>query len=130
MFRSCCNHLGRPAFYKCSEALKRRRKTVSSGRKAQSEVRGRIEAIAGSQKDSMLCRGLAERAGVLSAHQPGKCGHAALGWNPAEYVAMVRHKALQKLEVSGGGFLGLAKHDVTPADSDFGKNFSGGGIRD
>src|SRR5260221_13198408 len=78
----------------------------------------------------MLGGGLAERAVVLSAHQPGKRGHAALRRNPAEYVAMVRHEALEELEVSGGSFLGLAEHDVTFADWDFGKNFSGGGVRD
>src|ERR1700736_2223261 len=93
-------------------------------------MRGRIEAIAGSQQDSPLGGGLAERAVVLSAHQPGERGHAALRRNPAEYVAMVRHEALEELEVSGGGFLGLAEHDVTFADCDFRKNFSGGGVAD
>ena len=43
---------------------------------------------------------------------------------------MVRHEALEELEVSGGGFLGLAEHDVTFADGDFRKNFSGGGVAD
>ena len=93
-------------------------------------MRGRIEAIAGSQQDSTLSRSLAKRAVVLSAHQPGERGHAALRWNPAEYVAMVRHEALEKLEVSGGGFLGPAEHDVTFADCNFRKNFPGGGVAD
>jgi len=39
--------------------------------------------------------------------------------NPADYVAMVRHEALEELEVSGVGFLGLAEHDVTYADCYF-----------
>jgi hypothetical protein len=43
---------------------------------------------------------------------------------------MVRHEALEKLEVSSGGFLGFAEHDVTFADCDFRKNFSGGGVAD
>ena len=47
-----------------------------------------------------------------------------------EYVAMVRHKALEELEVSGRGFLGLAEYDLSFADCDFRKNFSGGGVRD
>src|SRR6476469_3967153 len=76
----------------------------------------------------MLGGGLAERAGVLSAQQPGERRHAALRRNPAEHVAMVRHEALEELEVAGGGFLGLAQHDVTFADCDFRKNFSGGGV--
>src|SRR6266481_3777159 len=91
-YPSCCNHLRRPALYECSEA------------------------IAGSQQDSTFGGGLAERACVLSAHQPGECGHAALRRNPAEYVAMIRHEALEELEVSGGNLLGLAEHDVTFAD--------------
>src|SRR6202047_4976776 len=85
----------------------------SGGGEAQAEMRGRIEAIAGSQQDSTLGGGLAERAVVLSAHQPGERGHAALRRNPAEYVAMIRHEAFEGLEVSGGCFLGLAEHDVT-----------------
>src|ERR1700726_4007168 len=93
-------------------------------------MRGRIEAIAGSQQDSTLGGGLAERAVVLAAYQPGERRHAALRRNPAEYVAMVRHEALKEREVSGGGFLGLAEHDVTFADGDFRKNFSGGGVAD
>jgi len=76
-------------------------------------MRGCIEAIAGSQQDSTLGGGLAERAVVLSAHQPGERGHATLRWNPAEYVAMIRHEALQEFEVPSGGFLSLAEHDVT-----------------
>src|SRR5437868_14841718 len=76
-------------------------------------MRGHIEAIAGSQQDSTLSSCLAERAVVLSADQPGERGHAALRRNPAEYVAMVRHEALEEPEVLGGGFLGLAEHDGT-----------------
>src|SRR5208283_2315319 len=105
---SCCDHLRRPALYECSEAVERLGEIVSGGGKAKAEMRGRIEAIAGSQQDSTLGGGLAERAVVLSAYQPGERGHAALRRNPAEYVAMVRHEALEELEVSGGGFLGLA----------------------
>src|SRR5437868_10212661 len=78
----------------------------------------------------MLGGGLAEPAVALSANQPGDRGHAALRRNPAEYVAMVRHEALEELEVSCGGFLGLAEYDVTFADCDFRKNFSRGGVRD
>src|SRR5882757_8633343 len=78
----------------------------------------------------MLGGGLAERACILSAHQPGERGHAALRRNPVEYVAMVRHEALEELEVSCGRFLGLAEHDVTFADCDFRKNFSGGAVAD
>ena len=93
-------------------------------------MRGRIEAIAGSQQDSTLGGGLAKRAIVLAALQPGEGGHAALRRNPAQYVAMVRHEAIDEPEVSGGGFLGLAEHNVTFADCDFRKNFSGGGVAD
>jgi hypothetical protein len=85
-------------------------------------MRGYIEAIAGSQQNSTLVSSLAERAGVLPAHQPGERGHASLGRNPAEYIAMVCHEALETLEVSRGGFLGFAKHDVTFADCDFRKD--------
>src|SRR5882724_5167447 len=93
-------------------------------------MRVHIEAIAGSQQDSTLSGGLAEWEVVLSAHQPGERGHAALRRNPSEYVAMVRHEALEELEVSRGDFLGLAEHDVTFADCDFRKNFSGGAVAD
>ena len=41
---------------------------------------------------------------------------------------MVRHEALEELEISRGGLLGLAEHDVTFADRDFRKNFSSGGV--
>ena len=75
---------------------------VSRGGKAQAEVRRRIEAIAGSQQDSTFGGGPAEPAVVLSAKQPGECGHPALRRNPAEYLAVVRHEAFEELEVSGG----------------------------
>src|SRR5438874_13545978 len=100
-FWSGCDHLRRPALYECSEAVERLAEIVSGGGKAQAEMRGRIEAIAGRQQDSTLGGGLAEPAVVLSAHQPGERGHAALRRNPAEYVTMVRHEAIQELEVSG-----------------------------
>src|SRR6266540_4453732 len=106
-FSSCCDHLRRPALYECSEAVERLGEIVSGGGKAQAEMRGRIEAIAGSQQDSALGGGLAERAVVLSAHQPGERGHAALRRNPAEYVARFALKALESLKVWGGAFLGL-----------------------
>src|SRR5262249_39781633 len=129
-FRSCCNHLRRPAFYDGAKAFKRPGEIASRGGKAQAEMRGRIEAIAGSQKDSTLGSGLAERACVLSAHQPGERGHTALGRNPAEHVAMLRHEAFKELKVPGSGFLGLAEHDVTFADGNFRKDLSGGGVGD
>ena len=50
--------------------------------------------------------------------------------NPAEYVAMVRHEAIEEVEVSSGDCLGFAEHDVAFADCDFRKNFSGGRVRD
>ena len=67
-FPSCCDHLHRPALYECSEAVERLGEIVAGGGKAQAEMRGHIEAIAGSQQDSTLSRGLAKRAVVLSAH--------------------------------------------------------------
>src|SRR5262249_4831812 len=103
------------------EAVERFGEIVSGGGKAHAEMRGRIEAVARSQQDSTLGGGLAERAVVLSALEPGENSHAALRRNPVEYVAMVRHEALQELEVSSGDFLGLAEHDVTFADGDFRK---------
>src|SRR6202007_1887165 len=101
---------------------------VSGGGKAQAEMRGHVEAIAGSQQDSPFGGAPAEPSVVLSAHQPGESGHAALRRNPAEYIGMVRHEALQELEVSRGGLLGLAEHDVTLADCNFGKNLSSAGV--
>src|SRR5215831_20784766 len=126
---SGCNHLhfGRPALYECSKAFKRAGKIVSSGGKAQPEMRRHIKAIAGGQQNSTLSSGLAERVSVLSAHQPGERSHAALGRNPAEHLAMVRHEAIEELEILRGGFLGLAEHDVTLADGYLRKDFSGGG---
>src|SRR6478609_6344445 len=93
-------------------------------------MRWRIEAIAGSQQDSVLRGGLAERAVLLSAQQPRERGHAALRRNPAKYVAMVHHETLEQFEVAGCDFVGLAEHDVTFADRDFRKNLSGGGVAD
>src|SRR5215469_11040157 len=78
----------------------------------------------------MLGGGRAERAVGLSAHQPGECGHTASRRDPAEYVAMLGHEGLEKLEVSRGGFLSLAEHDVVLADCDFRKNLSGGVVAD
>src|SRR5579864_1959070 len=127
---SCTDHLGRPALYICSEALERLGEIITGGGKTQPEMRGHIKAIAGSQKDSLLCGGLAKQASVLSAHQPGECSHPALRRNPAEYVTMVRHEALKELEVSGSSLLGLAEHDITFADGNFRKNFTGGGVAD
>src|SRR5438874_13507667 len=95
-FWSGCDHLRRPALYECSEAVERLGEIVSGGGKAQAEMGGRIEAIAGSQQDSMLGGGLAERSLVLRAYQPGECGHAALRRKPAEYVKMVSHRALEE----------------------------------
>src|SRR2546423_13955094 len=43
---------------------------------------------------------------------------------------MVGHETLEELEVSGGDFLTLAKHNVAFADDDFGKNFSGSAVGD
>src|SRR5271165_6329043 len=97
-FPSCCDHLRRPALYECSEAVERFGEIVSGGGKAQAEMWGLVEAIAGSQQDSVLGGGLAERAGVFSAHQPRERGHAALRRNPVEQVAMVGHEALKELE--------------------------------
>src|ERR1041385_1090473 len=132
---SYCGHLGRPGLYQCCEAVERLGEIVSRGGKTQAKMRGRIEAIAGSQQDSTLGGGLAKRAGIfqaqqLSIDQPGKCGHAASRRNPAQHVAMLRHEGVEELEVSGSDFLGLAKHDVTFADCDFRKNLSSGGVRD
>jgi hypothetical protein len=121
---SCCGHLRRPALDECSKAVERLGEIVSGGCKAQAEMRRRVEAIARSQQDLTLGGGLAERSGVPSAHQPGESGHAALRRNPAEYVAMVRHEALEQLEVSGGDFLSLAEHGVAFANCDLRKNLS------
>jgi hypothetical protein len=65
---SCCGHLRRPALDECSKAVERHGEIVSGGGKAQAEMRGRVEAIAGSQQDFTLGGGLAERSGVFSAH--------------------------------------------------------------
>src|SRR5258708_12445192 len=78
----------------------------------------------------MLGGGLAEPAVALSAHQPGERGHAALRRNPAEYVAMVSHEALEELEIAAGCFLRFPEHDVTFADCDLRENFSRGGVAD
>ena len=43
---------------------------------------------------------------------------------------MIRHKTPEELEISGGGFLGLAKHHVTFADRDLRKYLSGAGVGD
>ena len=129
-FPSCGDHLRRPALYECSEEVERLGKIVSGSGKARAEMRWRIEAIAGSQEDSTLGGGLAERAVVLSVHQPRERGHAALRRNPVKCVAMVRHEALEELEVSLRDFVGLAEHDVTVADRDFRENLSCGGGAD
>src|SRR5258708_40248898 len=76
----------------------------------------------------MLGGGLAEPAVALSAHQPGERGHAALRRNPAEYVAMISHEALDELEIAGGCFLRLPEHDVTFAGCDLREYFSRGGV--
>jgi len=68
LLAACCDHLPRPPLYECYEAVERLGEIVSGGGKAQAEMRERIEAIAGSQEDSTLGGGLAERAVVLSAH--------------------------------------------------------------
>src|ERR1700745_220430 len=78
----------------------------------------------------MLGSGRAESAVALSAHQPGKHGHAALRRNPAEYVAMVGDEALEELEIASGCFLRFPEHDVTIADCDLRENLSGGGVAD
>ena len=127
---SCCGHLRRPALDECSKAVERLGEIVSGRGKAQAEMRGRFEAIARSEQGSTLGGGLAERSGVLSAHQPGEGGHAALRRNPAEYVAMLRHETLEELEVSGGDLLSLAEHGVAFANCDLRKNLSGSGVRD
>lgn len=127
---SCCDHLHRPALYECPEAVERLGEVVSGGGKPQAEMRGRIEAISGSQQNSTLGGGLAERAVVFSAHQPGERRHATLPRNPAEYVTMVRHEALEQREIPSGDFLGLAEHDITFADCNFRKNFPGGRVAD
>src|SRR5581483_6344891 len=93
-------------------------------------MRGSIEAIAGSQQDSMLGGGLAERAGVLSTEQPRECRHASLRRNPSEYVAMLRHKVVEQFEVSGGEFLGFAEDDVAVAYRNFRKNLARNRIGD
>src|SRR4051812_33397665 len=55
------HHPRRPALDECSEAVERLGEIVSGGSKAQAEMRGRIEAVAGSEQDSTLGGGLAER---------------------------------------------------------------------
>src|SRR5215471_20264517 len=93
-------------------------------------MRGSIEAIAGSQQDSLLGSCPAEGALLLSAHQPRERGHATFRRNPIENVAMFNHEALKQFEVPGGDILSLAQHYVTPADCDLGKNFSSARVRD
>src|ERR1700761_2185136 len=78
----------------------------------------------------MLGGGLTEPTVAFSAHQPGERGHAALRRNPAEYVAMVVHEALEELEIAGGCFLRFPEHDVTFADCNLRENFSRGGVAD
>src|ERR1700730_5527642 len=78
----------------------------------------------------MLGGGLAEPAVALSAHQPGERGHAALRRNPAEYVAMVCHEALEEFEIAGGYFLRFPEHDLTFADCDLRENLSRSGVAD
>jgi len=67
-FCSCRGQLCRPALEECSEAVERFGEIVSRGGKAEAEMRGHIEAIAGSQQDSPLGGGLTEPAVILSAH--------------------------------------------------------------
>jgi hypothetical protein len=45
---SRCHHLRRPALHERSETIERLGEIVSGGGEAQAEMRGRIEAIAGS----------------------------------------------------------------------------------
>src|SRR6185437_8773110 len=127
---SCRDHLRGPTLHDCSQAVKRGGELIASSGKADAEILGRVKAIAGRQQGSTLRGGLAERARVLSAQQPGKRGHAALWGNPAEHIAMVRHEVLEQPEVPSCGFLGLAEHDIAFADSDFRKNLSRGGVGD
>src|SRR5580704_15257379 len=72
------DHLRRPAFDECSEAVECLGEIVSGSREAQAKMRGCIEAIARSQQDSMLGGGLAERTIIFSAQQPGKRSHPTL----------------------------------------------------
>src|SRR5262249_15400377 len=116
--------------YECSEAVEGFGEIVSGGGEAEAEMRGGIEAVAGSEQDSMLGGGLAERAVVLATYEPGERGHAALRRNPAEHVGMTRHEAIKEFQILGGGFMGLAEHGVTFADGDFRKNFSSGVVGD
>src|SRR6185369_13384214 len=97
---SCCDHSCLPGFYERSESVEGVGEIVSGGGEAEAEMRGCVEAIAGSEQDSALGGGLAERALLFSAHQPWEGGHAALRRNPAKHVAMVAHEALEQLEVS------------------------------
>src|SRR5215469_5346098 len=61
---SGCDHLcsvcSRPALQEVSETIESFGETVSGSGEAQAEMRGRIEAIARSQKDSALGSRLAE----------------------------------------------------------------------
>src|SRR5690348_10954907 len=93
-------------------------------------MRGCIEAIPGREQNSMLGGGLTESTVVLSAQEPGECGHAALRRNPAEYITMVRHEAVEELQVSASGFLRLAEHNVSFSDCDFRQDLSRRGVRD
>jgi len=45
---SRCHHLRRPAFHERSETVERLGEIVSDGGEAQAEMRGRVEAVAGS----------------------------------------------------------------------------------
>ena len=71
-----------------------------------------VETIAGSEQDPAIRRGLTERAVVFSVHQPGERGHAALRPKPSQHLAMIRHKAVKKLEVWAGDFLSFDKHSI------------------
>src|SRR5579862_1023740 len=124
------DRLRRPALNERPEPVERFREILSRGGKAQTKMRGSIETVAGRQQNPMLRGCLAERAIVLSADQPRKCGHSALWWNPAEHIFVLAHEAFKQLQISAGDLLGFAQHDITFADCDFGKYFARRSVTD
>src|ERR1022692_2065751 len=92
------------------------RSQVENGTENRSNPRG--------EQNSLFRCSLAERSGVLSADQPGKCRHSSLGANPPQRFAMPSHEAIQVLQVQGCGFLRFPENHIAFAHRDFSKHLS------
>src|SRR5215475_2289147 len=93
-------------------------------------MRGLVETVSRCQQDALLCSSLAESAAVLYAEKPGKRGHSSTRTNPAKYISMLAHEAVELAKILSSSLLRLPQHSTSMAHRDLRQHLSCSVVRD